>query len=130
MNLNNFKTVILLLLMGSPVLQAQQAKANILFITVDDMNYDSINSYGSKIAYIFNAWATGKHNFSSVSSSGRTYQVMSKSTETKPVIHKRFQHLCFRSTEELYDIENDPHCLVNLINHPEKITIKTRRMDD
>ena len=82
--------------------------------------------HSKKYTYVFNAWATGKHQFLSASSSGKSHKIMKKMAETNPAVKKRFKHLLYRSVEELYDIEKDPHCLNNLIDSPQHQAIKLK----
>ena len=49
-----------------------------------------------------------------------------KMAETNLAVKKRFNHLLYRSVEELYDIEKDPHCLNNLIDSLQHQAIKQK----
>ncbi|GAA4270525.1 sulfatase family protein [Hyunsoonleella aestuarii] len=71
-----------------------------------------------KYGYVFNPWATGKYEFKSASGSHTSYKAMKKLAETDPEVKKRFDHWVYREIEELYDYENDPNALTNLIHDP------------
>lgn len=71
-----------------------------------------------KFNYVFNSWATGKYEFKSAAQSHTSYKVMKKLSKTDADVKKRFDYLNFRAVEELYDLENDPDALHNLINDP------------
>lgn len=66
--------------------------------------------------YLFNPWSNGERVFATATSGTPTYKRMAelaKTDETIAARHDLYQH---RVAEELYDIENDPDCLVNLID--------------
>ena len=44
---------------------------------------------------------------------------MEEAAEDDPELKTRVMHYRYRSLEELYDLENDPGCLVNLAESPE-----------
>lgn len=69
-----------------------------------------------KFGYIFNPWATGSYAFQSAASWHTTYKQMAKISKKNKGVHKRFNHWKYREIEELYDYENDPDALNNLIN--------------
>ncbi|MEZ6136685.1 MAG: sulfatase [Pirellulaceae bacterium] len=69
--------------------------------------------------YIFNPWSNGKRVFATATNGTSTYRRMTELAKTDPEIaarHELYQH---RVPEELYDIQNDPDCLSNLIASPE-----------
>ncbi len=69
--------------------------------------------------YIFNPWSNGERIFATATNGTSTYRRMAELAKTDPGIaarHDLYQH---RVPEELYDIENDPDCLSNLIDSPE-----------
>lgn len=65
--------------------------------------------------YIWNGWADGTTVFRNESQSGRTMKAMREAAENHPDIAARVAFFLHRCTEELYDLENDPDCLNNLI---------------
>lgn len=71
-----------------------------------------------KYGYIFNPWANGKLVFKSASASHTTYKVMAKLSIENENVRKRFDFWRYRALEELYDYENDPNALNNLIDDP------------
>ena len=68
--------------------------------------------------YIWNGWADGKTIFKNESQNGRTMKAMRNAGESDPAIQARVQDFLYRTTEELYDIRNDPGCLNNLLKDP------------
>ena len=73
---------------------------------------------GKKYGYIFNPWATGSRVFISASTYHATYKTMANMSKVNEDAKKRFDHWKFRTIEELYDYEDDPHALNNLIDNP------------
>ncbi len=95
---------------------------------------------GTRYGYIFNPWATGKFPFKSASDYHTSYKVMTQLAAQDGMIHKRFDHWVFRATEELYDYDNDPNAMNNLIDDPkyrevlvelrEKLMVHLRETND
>lgn len=71
-----------------------------------------------QFGYIFNPWATGDYEFISAATYHPPYKEMRNLSSTNPEIGKRFEFWIHRTTEELYDYENDPNALNNLIDDP------------
>ena len=71
-----------------------------------------------RYGYIYNAWADGKNEFKNESQSGRTMNAMRAAAGANGKIAARVKHFLYRAPEELYDYEDDPDALVNLINDP------------
>ncbi len=68
--------------------------------------------------YIFNPWSNGERIMATATTGTPTYRRMAELAETDQGIaarHDLYQH---RVVEELYDIQEDPNCLVNLIDEP------------
>jgi len=73
-----------------------------------------------KLLYLFNPWSNGERVFATCTTGTPTYRRMAqlaKEDETIAVRHEMYQH---RVPEELYDIDSDPNCLVNLIDSPDR----------
>jgi N-sulfoglucosamine sulfohydrolase len=73
-----------------------------------------------QLLYIFNPWSNGQRVMATATSGTPTYRRMAELAETDERIaarHDLYQH---RVVEELYDVENDPDCLVNLIDQPDR----------
>lgn len=68
--------------------------------------------------YIFNPWATGEYEFVSDATHHPTYKQMQQMSKQDVSVKKRFDFWVNRTVEELYDYENDPHALNNLIDDP------------
>jgi N-sulfoglucosamine sulfohydrolase len=64
--------------------------------------------------YVFNAWATGTHEFRSATMNHKAYKSMKKFSEQDDAVKQRVDMLINRTVEELYDLEADPNCLHNL----------------
>jgi N-sulfoglucosamine sulfohydrolase len=71
-----------------------------------------------RFLYIWNGWADGVREFRNESQSGRTMKAMREAAPDRPEIASRVEFLLKRRTEELYDLENDPDALRNLIAEP------------
>lgn len=68
--------------------------------------------------YIFNPWSNGQRVMATATTGTPTYRRMAELAETDTWIaarHDLYQH---RVVEELYDIQKDPNCLVNLVDSP------------
>jgi N-sulfoglucosamine sulfohydrolase len=68
--------------------------------------------------YIFNPWSDGATEFITASTWTETYGTMKRLSQKDEAIRKRFRHWVYRSVEELYDYEKDPHGLKNVIDDP------------
>ncbi len=68
--------------------------------------------------YLFNPWSDGKRKFATATTGTATYRQMVKRAEKESVISARLDLFDHRVLEELYDVPNDPDCLVNLIDSP------------
>lgn len=71
-----------------------------------------------KYCYMFNPWSDGKEIFWSASSGTLTFRKMSELARSDELIAARLDLFRHRVVEELYDVENDPDSLHNLINDP------------
>jgi len=72
-----------------------------------------------RLLYLFNPWSNGERVMATATTGTPTYRRMAELAETDETIaarHDLYQH---RVVEELYDIENDPDCLANLIDAPD-----------
>ncbi len=71
-----------------------------------------------RLLYLFNPWSNGERVMATATTGTPTYRRMAQLAETDDALaarHDLYQH---RVVEELYDIQNDPDCLVNLIEAP------------
>ena len=66
--------------------------------------------------YLYNAWSNGERKFATATAGTSTYRQMVKRAENESDIAARVQLLDHRVLEEFYDIDQDPDCLVNLID--------------
>lgn len=80
--------------------------------------YEMRSVHDGRYGYIFNAWADGETVFRNESQNGLTWQAMRRNGETNPEIAARVELFQHRVPEELYDYENDPDALHNLIDDP------------
>ncbi|MEX0585183.1 MAG: sulfatase, partial [Pirellulales bacterium] len=71
-----------------------------------------------RFLYIFNPWSNGRRVMATATTGTPTYRRMRELAETDPKIaarHDLYQH---RVVEELYNVQEDPDCLNNLIDDP------------
>ncbi|MBM83008.1 MAG: heparan N-sulfatase [Planctomycetaceae bacterium] len=68
-----------------------------------------------KYLYLFNAWSNGERIMATATTGTPTYRRMAQLANVDKVIKARHHLYQHRVVEELYDIEKDPDCLVNLI---------------
>jgi N-sulfoglucosamine sulfohydrolase len=71
-----------------------------------------------RFLYIFNPWSNGKRRMTSATMHMNTYKRMVELAEKDEKIASRLELLTYRVVEELYDVQADPDCLVNLIADP------------
>lgn len=69
-----------------------------------------------KYLYLFNPWSNGERVFATATSGTQTYRRMVQLAASDPAMKTRLDLYRHRVVEELYDVENDPDCLVNLID--------------
>jgi N-sulfoglucosamine sulfohydrolase len=68
--------------------------------------------------YIFNPWSNGKRIMATATTGTPTYRRLAELAQTQFTLEARHKLYQFRVPEELYDIEQDPDCLNNLIHSP------------
>jgi N-sulfoglucosamine sulfohydrolase len=66
--------------------------------------------------YIFNPWSNGERRMRTATQGTFTYARMQQLAKTDTAMAKRLDAFDHRVLEELYDVENDPDCLTNLID--------------
>ena len=71
-----------------------------------------------RFGYIFNPWSDGKRIFRTATTGTLSYRTMEKLAAVDGEIAERLNLFKHRVPEELYDYENDPDALVNLIDDP------------
>ncbi|MDT8388898.1 MAG: sulfatase [Lentisphaeria bacterium] len=71
-----------------------------------------------RFGYIFNPWSDGKREFKNESQAGRTFKAMRAAAADDAEIADRVDLFLRRVVEELYDFENDPDALHNLVDDP------------
>jgi N-sulfoglucosamine sulfohydrolase len=78
-------------------------------------NYPMRCVQNQRFGYIFNPWSDGTRIFKNESQMGRTMQAIVAASGADPRIADRVELFLHRVPEELYDFENDPDALHNLI---------------
>jgi N-sulfoglucosamine sulfohydrolase len=71
-----------------------------------------------RFLYLFNPWSNGERIMATATTGTPTYRRMAELASQDPAIAARHDLYRYRVVEELYDIEEDSDCLVNLIDHP------------
>jgi N-sulfoglucosamine sulfohydrolase len=74
----------------------------------------------AQYGYVYNAWSDGKTEFKNESQSGLTFKAMDAAAKEDEEIARRVYDFRYRTPEELYDFQNDPDALHNLIDEPEQ----------
>jgi len=69
--------------------------------------------------YIFNAWANEETVFQNESQNGLTFPAMQEAAKSDEEIAARVKMFQYRTREELYNYEEDPYALKNLIDDPD-----------
>jgi len=96
-------------------------------------DYSMRSLQSPRFGYIYNAWSDGETKFRNESQSGLTFKAMVKAAASDSAIAARVNHFVYRTKEEFYDYEADPHALHNLIDDPafvERIADFRLRMRD
>ena len=84
---------------------------------------------GRKYSYIFNPWSDGERVFKTATTGTIAYKEMQRLAAIDPEAAERLRLFDYRDPEELYDYENDPDALNNLIDNPE-MTVKYREFGE
>ena len=71
-----------------------------------------------KYLYLFNPWSNGERVFATATTGTVTYRRMVDLASSSKSLSARLDLYKHRVPEELYDVEKDPDCLINLINQP------------
>ena len=66
--------------------------------------------------YLFNPWSDGDDVMRTATQGTKTYKRMQELAVTSKEIEKRLDLFEHRVVEELYDVQEDPDCLINLID--------------
>ncbi|MCX6327009.1 MAG: sulfatase [Bacteroidia bacterium] len=72
----------------------------------------------AKYGFIFTPWSDGFFRYRN-NNEGMTMKAMEAAAQTDKNIAERVKIYRFRVLEELYNLDSDPDCLVNLIDNPE-----------
>jgi len=72
-----------------------------------------------KYLYLFNPWSNGERVFATATNGTMTCKRMVELAKTDEKLAARLDLYRHRVPEELYQVDEDPDCLVNLIAHPE-----------
>ncbi len=86
--------------------------------TAGRQNYPMRSVQGRRFGYIFNPWSNGTREFKNESQAGRTMSALKQGAKSDPGLAERVALFLYRVPEELYDFENDPDALCNLIDDP------------
>lgn len=92
-------------------------KTSINTIANEPSHFPMRSVTSKKYVYIYNGWSDGEIKFRNESMSGLTFEAMIEAAKTDVEIQKRVDLYLYRVKEELYDIENDSDCLVNLLDN-------------
>lgn len=71
----------------------------------------------AQFGYIYNPFSDGKHRYRN-NNEGQTMRAMNAAAKNDAAIAARVQLFRYRVPEELYDLERDRNCLVNLVDSP------------
>ncbi|MFS0726445.1 sulfatase [Paenibacillus sp. 1P07SE] len=113
-----------------PVLrgEAQSGREGIFTVfhrTAGDKAYPMRCYQNRSCGYIYNAWSDQHVRFENESQSGLTFRAMEEAADDDLAVRERVRLFLYRTKEEFYDLQLDPHALMNRINDPayqERIT--------
>ncbi|MFT4546895.1 MAG: N-sulfoglucosamine sulfohydrolase [Pseudoalteromonas tetraodonis] len=83
-----------------------------------------------KHLYLWNPWSDGVNKFKTATNGTSSYRAMQKIAKDDSQITPRLELFDHRIPEELYDIENDPDCLHNLIEKESKLAVVSELRND
>jgi N-sulfoglucosamine sulfohydrolase len=69
--------------------------------------------------YIFTPWSDGRFVYRN-NNEGLTMKAMVEAAKTDPRVAQRVRMFRYRTFEEFYDLQNDPDCLTNLVDKPDR----------
>ena len=72
-----------------------------------------------RLGYIFSPWSDGKFVYRN-NNEGLTMKAMVEAAKTDPRAAERVRMFRYRAFEELYNLQNDPDCLNNLLDKPDR----------
>jgi N-sulfoglucosamine sulfohydrolase len=73
-----------------------------------------------RFGYIYNGWSDGKTVYQAEPLGGLAFRAMKEAANTDPAVSARVRMVQYRVPEELYDLQNDPGALHNLIDDPQQ----------
>lgn len=80
--------------------------------------YPMFTVQSKDFGYIFTPWSDGSYAFRSESMSGLAFAAMTEAAKTDKAVADRVDFLHYRTSEEFYDLKNDPFALKNLASDP------------
>ncbi len=83
------------------------------------LEYPMRSVQNGQFGYIFNAWSNGTKEFRSESQTGLSWKAMEEAGASDADLAARVELFSHRVPQELYDYDNDPHALNNLIDDPD-----------
>jgi N-sulfoglucosamine sulfohydrolase len=72
-----------------------------------------------RLGYIFSPWSDGQFVYRN-NNEGLTMKAMVEAARTDLRVAERVRMFRYRTFEELYDLQNDPDCLNNLVDKPDR----------
>ena len=90
-----------------------------LYETSSGIQYQMRSVQNAQFGYIFNPWSNGTTGFQSEAKHGQTWKAMQEAAASDPELAARVDLYAHRVPQELYDYENDPDALNNLIDDPD-----------
>ncbi len=99
-------------------LPRRKAMMTVFHKTAAKKKYEMRALHVDNYYYIRNFWHDGRTVFKNESQSGLTMKAMVKAGKNDPAIQQRVTLFKYRVPEELYDYENDPDSLNNLVKSP------------
>jgi N-sulfoglucosamine sulfohydrolase len=80
--------------------------------------YEMRCAQDAHFGYIYNGWSDGKTVYQAEPLGGLAFQAMKKAAASDAAVAARVKMVQYRVPEELYDLNNDPAALHNLIDDP------------
>ncbi|MBF8193597.1 sulfatase [Nonomuraea sp. K274] len=97
-----------------------------------EVRYDMRGVHDSRWSYVWNAWSDGQKAYQAENMTGLTWPAMQAAAADSPDVAARVEFFLHRVPEELYDLENDPDSLHNLVEDtgPEVVAALEAKRDD
>ncbi len=101
--------------------QGEQTVVTVFHETAAKRRYEMRCVHTRGFGYVWNGWADGSEEYVAENMLGLTWKAMEARAESDAAVRQRVEFYRTRTVHELYDLVNDPNCLKNLADDPERV---------